>query len=154
MGTIPHAPVGATVLVVDDDVDQLNIMRLSLEHAGYTPLTAANGLDALDFVRSQHVDVILLDVMMPEMGGLQVCEELKRMDAGRAIPVILVTAKDDVDTRAAGMRLGVSDFLTKPVNMQELHIRVRNQLHVREIRRQLDDTSRKIDSLETDEATE
>ena len=58
MGTIPHAQAGATVLVVDDDIDQLNIMRMSLEHAGYEAFTAANGPDALDYVRSQRVDVI------------------------------------------------------------------------------------------------
>jgi DNA-binding response OmpR family regulator len=147
MRTTTNPPGPATILIVDDDTDQLKIMRLSLEHAGYRTLTAPGGREALECVRSESVDVILLDVMMPGMGGLQVCEELKRIDRTMPIPVILVTAKDDTDTRAAGMRLGVSDFLTKPVNMQELHIRVQNQLHVREIRRQLDETSRRIDTL-------
>jgi two-component system alkaline phosphatase synthesis response regulator PhoP len=152
MGTTRHDRATGTVLVVDDDRDALDILKRNLEHAGYTTITAGSGQACLDAVSAQSaaIDVILLDVMMPGMDGLQVCEELKRIERAAGIPVILVTAKDDLSTRAAGMRLGVSEFVTKPLNMQELQIRLRNQLHARRIRAQLDDANRKIDSLTQD----
>jgi two-component system alkaline phosphatase synthesis response regulator PhoP len=152
MGTTRHDPATGTVLVVDDDRDALDILKRNLEHAGYTTITAGSGQACLDAVSAQSsaIDVILLDVMMPGMDGLRVCEELKRIERAAGIPVILVTAKDDLGTRAAGMRLGVSEFVTKPLNMQELQIRLRNQLHARRIRAQLDDANRKIDTLTRD----
>jgi len=86
------------------------------------------------------VDVILLDVMMPGMDGLQVCERLRKDENMREIPVILLTAKDDMDTRAQGMALGVSEYLTKPINKRELFTRIDAQLHAREIDRKLSET--------------
>jgi len=84
--------------------------------------------------------VILLDVNMPGMDGLTVCTELARDERTRAIPIILVTARDDHETRVAGMKLGVSEFLAKPVNKSELFARVRGQLEARALARQLDQT--------------
>jgi DNA-binding response OmpR family regulator len=143
---------GATVLVVDDNPDVREILSRNLQKAGYCTVTASGGQECLDMVRSRPIDVILLDVMMPGMDGLTCCEELKKIDGCAVIPIILVTAKDDVDTRAAGMRLGVSEFITKPVNMNELYNRVRSQLHARDIRRQLEDTSRRLATLTSDDA--
>ena len=142
--------VPSTILVVDDDTDAREILTLTLQAAGYTVLTAVSGTTCLEIVQSREVDVILLDVMMPEMDGLRVCQELKKTVAGATIPVILVTARDDVSTRAAGMRLDVSEFLTKPVNTVELLQRIQSQLHVREISRQLDYSNRKIGALPGD----
>ena len=149
-------PGNGTVLVVDDDGDALDILKRNLEHAGYKALMASSGQACLDVIAAQStaVDIILLDVMMPGMDGLQVCEELRKIECAAGIPVILVTAKDDLTTRAAGMRLGVSEFVTKPLNMNELQIRLRNQLHARRIRTQLDDADRKIDTLTKDEPTD
>ena len=83
--------------------------------------------------------MILLDVMMPEMDGFQVCTALRQMEKTRDIPVILLTAKDDLETRVVGMRLGVSEFLTKPINKIELFARVRAQVHQRSIEYRIDD---------------
>ena len=154
MDTTATPADGATVLVVDDNPDAREILSRSLQKAGYCAITASGGEECLDMVRSLPVDVILLDVMMPGMDGLTCCEELKKIDRAEPIPIILVTARDDVDTRAAGMRLGVSEFITKPVNMTELHNRVRSQLHAREIRRQLEHTSRKLGTLTSDEVAD
>jgi len=154
MNTTPIPAKGATVLVVDDSADVREILSRNLEKAGYCTITASGGQECLDVVRSRPVDVILLDVMMPGMDGLTCCEELKKIDGCAVIPIILVTARDDVDTRAAGMRLGVSEFIAKPVNMNDLYNRVRSQLHAREISRQLEDTSRKLRTLTSDEAAE
>jgi two-component system cell cycle response regulator len=79
------------------------------------------------------VTLLLLDVMMPGMSGFQVCEALRQNPQTAEIPVILLTAKDDMETRVVGMRLGVSEFLTKPINKVELFARLRAQMHQRGI---------------------
>ena len=127
-----------TVLVVDDDRQAVDIISKLLALQKITTLSATSGEECLKIVRSQPVDVILLDVMMPGMDGLAVCRALSADERTRAIPVILLTGKDDHETRAAGMTLGVSEFLTKPVNKAELYARVRAQLHSRELAREMD----------------
>jgi len=127
-----------SVLVVDDDPDAVEILCRLLETQKLRTLSAQSGRECLEIARAQSVDVILLDVTMPGMDGLTVCSELARDDRTRAIPVILVTARDDHATRVAGMKLGVSEFITKPVNKTELFTRVRGQLEGRVLARQMD----------------
>jgi DNA-binding response OmpR family regulator len=115
-----------TILVVDDNAGVLEFLTLLLTKHGFSTLAASNGMACLDLVRSRTVDLIILDVMMPVMDGLQVCQELKKL-APRT-PVILLTARDDIVTRAAAMDLGVSEFVAKPVNNTDLLNRVRTQL--------------------------
>ena len=119
------------VLVVDDDRSALDIVTRLLEREGFAPIAVDSGARALELLATQTVDVILLDVMMPEMDGFQVCAELRAREETRDIPVILVTAKDDMDTRLTGMNLGVTEFLAKPINKHDLFARVRAQLHQR-----------------------
>jgi len=132
----------ATVLVVDDNKDVVDILARLLSHNGMTALRAYSGRECLDIVRKRPVDVILLDVMMPGMDGLQVCEELKQV--APSPPVILVTAKDDMATRDAGMKLGVSEFVVKPVNNRDLLARIRTQLSNRQLEREIDKASATI----------
>ncbi|MFQ5666556.1 MAG: PleD family two-component system response regulator [Candidatus Binatia bacterium] len=129
------------ILIVDDEPDVVTILTHMLGREGYECVSASGGEAALQAIQQQSVDVILLDVMMPEMDGLQVCERLQQDETWRQIPVILVTAKDDMETRAQGMALGVSEYLTKPINRRELFARVAAQLHSREINRQLSETA-------------
>jgi DNA-binding response OmpR family regulator len=128
------------ILVVDDDLHAIEILTRMLGREGYECLSASGGVAGLNIVQNQPVDVILLDVMMPEMDGLQVCEKLREDQSLRQIPVILLTAKDDMETRARGMALGVSEYLTKPINKRELFNRIEAQLHAREIGRKLSET--------------
>jgi len=86
--------------------------------------------------------------MMPGMDGLQVCERLRASDAWRGIPVVLLTAKDDLETRSRGMMLGVSEYLTKPVNKLELFARLQAQLHSRELERRMEATAATVEGLE------
>jgi CheY-like chemotaxis protein len=132
--------VKGRILIVDDDVHAIEILTRMLGREGYSCLSATGGVAALQIVQAQPVDVILLDVMMPQMDGLQVCERLRQDDNLRQIPVILVTAKDDMETRSKGMSLGVSEYLTKPINKRELFTRIEAQLHAREIGRKLSET--------------
>ena len=129
------------ILIVDDDPHAIEILTRMLGREGYDCVSAASGAAALDLVRGKAIDVILLDVMMPEMDGLQVCEHLRGDETLRQIPVILLTAKDDMETRSRGMALGVSEYLTKPINKRELFTRIAAQLHSRELNRRLSETA-------------
>jgi CheY-like chemotaxis protein len=134
------------ILVVDDDPHAVEILTRMLEREGYECVSAASGPAALQRLCERAVDVILLDVMMPEMDGLQVCERLRQDSELRQIPVVLLTAKDDMETRSRGMALGVSEYLTKPVNKRELFSRIAAQLRSRELNRKLAETAAAVNS--------
>ncbi|MEW6299206.1 MAG: response regulator [Thermodesulfobacteriota bacterium] len=133
----------ATVLIVDDNREVVDILSRLLTRHNLTAVGAYNGPECLDIVRSRPIDVVILDVMMPGMDGLEVCKELKRLSP--SLPVILLTAKDDMATRAAGMALGVSEFVVKPINNRDLLARVQTQLNTRQWEREIDRASATID---------
>jgi DNA-binding response OmpR family regulator len=135
------------ILIVDDDPNTLEILRRWLQREGYVTVSADNGRTCLDTLAKEAVDVIVLDVMMPGMDGLQVCEKLRENADWRSIPVVLLTAKDDIETRSRGMLLGVSEYLTKPVNKLELFGRLQAQLHSRELERRMDATAATVATL-------
>jgi len=115
-----------TILVVDDNKGVLDFLLLLLSKHQFAAVGASSGHQCLEIVKSRRIDLIILDVMMPVMDGLEVCQELKKLAS--SIPVILLTALDDMVTRAAAMDLGVSEFVAKPVNNRDLLNRVRTQL--------------------------
>ncbi len=135
------------ILIVDDDPNTLEILRRWLAREGYATLSADNGPACLEMLEKDPIDVIVLDVMMPGMDGLQVCERLRENAAWRSIPVVLLTAKDDIETRSRGMLLGVSEYLTKPVNKLDLFARLQAQLHSRELERRMDATAATVATL-------
>jgi DNA-binding response OmpR family regulator len=118
------------IMVVDDDPDTVSILARHLQREGFGAVEATSGTECLRLVHEQPVDVILLDLMMPDMDGFQVCRALKEDPETAEIPVIMITARDDLDARAEGMRLGVSDFLAKPVFRRQLANRIRAQLEM------------------------
>jgi DNA-binding response OmpR family regulator len=123
------------IMVVDDDQDTVTILARHLQREGFVPIEANSGAQCLKLVHENEVDVILLDLMMPGMDGFQVVKELRNDPLTAEIPVIMITARDDLDARAEGMRLGVSDFLAKPVFRRQLASRIRAQLEVVETAR-------------------
>ena len=137
------------ILVVDDDAASCDIAARLLERQGYRTRRAASGPECLKAVEHEAIDLILLDVMMPGMDGFDVCEALRALPAGRGVPIILLTARDDLDTRLEGMYQGVSEYLTKPINTHELYARVRAQLHIVELGRQLQSVERNLRTLRT-----
>ena len=139
----PSAGTAGRVLVVDDQDDARGFLSLLLKMRGFDVVSAESGRRALDVLAETPVDVILLDVMMPEMDGFEVCRELQKSPATAAIPVILLTARDDLETRAQGMGLGVADYLTKPVNRHELLERLRTQVSARRRQRELEELERR-----------
>lgn len=146
-GTAATRVAPGRVLVVDDDEDSRAVLTHLLERQGYQVVTADGGHAAIDVLARELVDVVLLDVMMPRMDGFAVCRELKQSERTSSLPVILITAKDDMETRATGMKLGVSDFIAKPVNKTELLNRVETQVNTRRRSDELDRAKKKLDSL-------
>jgi CheY-like chemotaxis protein len=124
-GTAKHRS-RPTILVVDDNKAVVDLLVLLLSKHGLSVRGVLSGNECLETVKSGAVDLIILDVMMPVMNGLQVCQELKQI--APSIPIILLTARDDMKTRAAAMDLGVSEFVAKPANNQDLLNRVQLQL--------------------------
>lgn len=118
----------AKIMVVDDDPDTVSILARHLQREGYEAIEAVSGPECVRLARERPVDVILLDLMMPGMDGFDVCRALKEHPKTAEIPIIMITARDDLDARAEGMRLGVSDFLAKPVFRRQLANRIRAQL--------------------------
>ncbi len=119
------------IMVVDDDPDTVAVLSGYLVREGFVALEALSGADCLRMAQDDDtVDVILLDLMMPQMDGFAVVRALKNSLATAEIPIIMVTARDDIDARAEGMRLGVSDFLVKPVLRRQLANRIRAQLEM------------------------
>ncbi|MCD6289339.1 MAG: response regulator, partial [Anaerolineae bacterium] len=119
----PHE-LNTTVLVVDDDPLTLEMMSDLLSDAGYMVQTARDGFEALEQVIANPPDVVLLDVMMPGMDGLTVCQQLRQDSHTRELPIVLVTALSDRQSRLAGLEAGADDFLTKPVDPAEIVARV------------------------------
>src|SRR6202041_2428611 len=140
VNTIPR------IMVVDDDPDTVSILARHLQREGFVAIEAVSGAECLRLVREHPVDVILLDLMMPDMDGFEVCRALKEESNTADIPVIMITARDDLDARAEGMRLGVSDFLAKPVFRRQLASRVRAQLEVVETARNATDTMDRLEA--------
>jgi DNA-binding response OmpR family regulator len=121
--------VAPAVLVVDDDPDLVDLLSRFLSRQGMKILVASNGPQCLEIVQgSPPIDVIVLDIMMPGMDGLQVCAALKEIESARAIPIILLTARDDVEIRIAGVELGVSEFIVKPASGRDLVARIQTQV--------------------------
>ena len=121
----------ATLLIVDDEAQNRRLLEALLLPEGYRTLQASSGADALAMVRTAAPDLILLDVMMPDMDGHQVTRALKSNPATSNIPIILVTALNDREARLAGLNAGAEDFLSKPVDRAELWLRVRNLLRLK-----------------------
>jgi PleD family two-component response regulator len=117
-----------TLLIIEDDLDTSEMLRVYFEAQGYRVITAANGRDGLDKCRSNPPSLILLDVRLPDFDGFQVGQQLQDDIRTSRLPVIFVTERRGRDDRIAGLKLGAIDYITKPFDVQELRLRVRNSL--------------------------
>jgi class 3 adenylate cyclase len=125
------------VLIVDDEEANRTLLRDPLETHGYEIVEAENGEQALQKVEQRPPDVILLDVMMPRMDGFEVCRRVKKDPRTSHIPILIVTALSERMERLMGIAAGASDFLTKPVDLQELTLRVNHAVHAKQLFDQL-----------------
>ncbi len=121
----PADPRPQLVLVVEDEEGLADSIRYALEAEGFEVLTAGTGLRGLEAARSSRPDLVLLDLMLPEMSGLDVCRQIR---ATSDVPIIVLTAKDSEADKVSGLELGADDYMTKPFSMRELIARVRAHL--------------------------
>ena len=118
----------ATILIVDDDLDTLKLVGMMLERKGYEIIAAANGRKALELVAKSLPDLILLDIMMPEMDGYEVARRLRSNPKTEFIPIIMFTAKSQIDDRIEGLEAGADAYITKPTQPRELFAQVKAML--------------------------
>ena len=114
----------AKILAVDDEPDALQLIQFNLKNAGFRVLTARSGEEALNKARDSHPDLIVLDVMLPGVDGLEICKMLKRDTKTASIPIIMVTARATEIDRVLGLELGADDYVTKPFSPRELMLRI------------------------------
>lgn len=132
-GRVAQEQANFTVLLADDDADTRAIVSSAIQMLGFTFVEADNGSDALALAGQVAIDLAILDVNMPGMDGVHVCESIKRLENGQYIPVLLLTARDSVKDKVAGLEGGADDYLTKPFHYQELQARIKALLRVREL---------------------
>ena len=116
------------VLAVDDDQDVIDIIRESLDSDQFEIIEASNGKEALGMVFAESPNIIILDLMMPAMDGYEVCQELKRNDRTKDLPIIVLSAKTSVDDKLRAMDMGINDYMIKPFDPRELTARIKMAL--------------------------
>jgi putative two-component system response regulator len=123
----------ARILVIDDEKNVVELHKKLLENEGYDVIVAYNGLEALGKVFTEEPDLVLTDLSMPKMDGLELCEQLKNGEHTNLVPIIMVTALDDFDYKVRGIEIGADDFLIKPVRPRELYARVKSLLRIKSL---------------------
>lgn len=144
----------ATVLIVDDNIQNVELLQAYLEPLGCQTVTAADGFEAIQIIEQAMQagealpDLILLDIMMPRMSGFEVCRKLKADPATRSIPIMMVTALNELGDVERGVESGTDDFLSKPVNKLELLTRAKSLLRIRHYKQKLDQTRAYLQDIE------
>jgi class 3 adenylate cyclase/CheY-like chemotaxis protein len=142
------------ILVVDDEPKNVKLLADVLTFKGYAVVTARGGVEGLGQVAAERPDLVLLDVMMPDLNGYDVCRKLREDAATATLPVVMVTALDPAQERLKGIEAGADDFLTKPLNQAELLARVRSLLRVKDLHDQLAELNRTLEERVQQQVTE
>ena len=132
------------ILVVDDDIVNLEVANNYLSHEDYTVVTATGGHEALGLLKQRDFDLILLDVMMPKMSGYEVCQNIREKFSLYELPVIMLTARNNISDLIAGFESGSNDYLTKPLNREELLVRVRTLVALKKTVKEHDEAKYKL----------
>jgi CheY-like chemotaxis protein len=133
-----------SILVVDDQPINVQLLKRKLEREGIQVTTAYNGIEALELVKRAKPDLILLDVMMPDMDGIEVCQRLQADEQTRSIPIIFITARTTKEGKIEGLSVGAVDYITKPIDLDETLARVQTQLRFVAINREMIDLQRRL----------
>ena len=137
----------ARILCVDDEPPNLNLLDAILSPRGYEVVLAVSGPEALEKIRSERIDICLLDVMMPEMDGFEVCRRIKADDLYRNVPVVMITSYADQENRIRGIEAGAEDFISKPFDSAEVLARIKMLLHVKSLNDRLQSAYQIISKL-------
>lgn len=135
------------ILIVDDNSDNIEIIATRLQFRGYDICSASDGESALKSVRDDKPDLILLDVMLPDIDGYEISRRIKNDDNLPFIPIILVTARDSTADKVAGLDAGADDYLTKPIVFPELEARCRSMLRIKKLQDELEEKNRELERL-------
>ncbi|MDZ7717742.1 MAG: response regulator transcription factor [Balneolaceae bacterium] len=130
-----------TILVVDDEQDLLDLIEYNLRQEGYDVIKADNGKDGIQMAKEHMPDLVLLDIMMPQMDGIEVCDRMREDSTLSHIPIIFLTARSDEKTEIEGLNKGADDFITKPISTTKLVSRIKAVL------RRFDETEEKVQKL-------
>lgn len=133
------------ILVVDDLPINIKLQRTYLSAVGYEVIDARDGLEALEKVRTENPDLILLDVMMPRLNGFQVCQKLRNGHNAHFIPIIMVTALNEAEDKLRGIEAGADDFICKPFNKLELLARVKSLLRIKQLHDKLEEKVKELE---------
>lgn len=136
------------ILIVDDNRPNVELLQAHLESAGYNVVAAYGGEEALQKVESEKPDMILLDIMMPRMSGYEVCRRLKADPKSKVIPIVMVTALNELEDVEKGVDVGADDFLMKPINKLELIARVKSMLRVKNLEDELQRTVAYLEEMQ------
>jgi two-component system, OmpR family, response regulator len=128
-----------TILVIEDEEKIARLLELELEYEGYSVTKVFDGLDALEKFRAHNWDLVLLDVMLPGISGIEILRRIRKND--RTTPVILLTAKTSVEDKVSGLDLGANDYITKPFQIEELLARIRAALRFKKTEQSIEDVS-------------
>ena len=140
-------PSDYTILIVDDNQTNIILLQAILKRAKYNTVSATNGTDALRIMQEMHPDLVLLDIMMPEMDGYEVARRKDEIEDIQSIPFLFVTALSDTNSMVKGFKAGCSDFITKPFNTEEILIRIHHQIINVENRRIINSKNEELKSL-------
>jgi two-component system, OmpR family, alkaline phosphatase synthesis response regulator PhoP len=143
-----QTPQNNFVLVVEDNPQSAELIQAYLEPLQYVVRIASDGVEAIDMVSQSPPDIILLDIMMPRMSGFEVCKRLKQNPQTRDIPIIIVTALNELGDVERGIDCGADDFLSKPISKLELITRVKSLLRVRNLKSELERTLSYLSEIE------
>ena len=132
------------ILVVDDNAQNVKLLEQLLKSSGYEPVSALSGPEALKQLETAQPDMVLLDVVMPQMSGYEVCRAIRANPATALLPVVMVTALDPAEERVKGIEAGADDFLSKPINQPELLTRVKSLLRIRALHGKVEEQARQL----------
>jgi signal transduction histidine kinase len=144
LNTLPN---GATILVVDDNPVNLKLLNHTLSSAGYKVKIEVNGLNVIPQVKTSIPDLIVLDIMLPDLSGFEICKQLQADPLTRSIPIIFITALADTVDKVKGLSLGAVDYITKPFQKEELLARVRTHLHLKRLIKSLEIQNQELRQL-------
>src|ERR1043165_5432953 len=144
MGLHADREQSARILIVDDHEDNVELLRARLEAWGYTAESAGDGEEALAKVQANPPDLILLDVMMPKIDGIEVARRVKSNEALPFIPIIMQTALDATENKVEGLNAGADDYITKPIDFAELKARLVSMLRIKRLQEELEERERQL----------
>jgi DNA-binding response OmpR family regulator len=141
------------ILCVDDNPDSIEVIKYKLQSSKqfeFEVLEAFSGEEAIEIVSKEPVDIVLLDVIMPRIDGFEVCRRIKKIKGAEFLPVILVTAREDIDSKLTGFKSGADDYISKPFDLQELEARIKSLLHIKDLQDELRKTNEALTQANED----